>query len=274
MKKPFDFLITDKEPILYVEKSFLLVKDDCLVRVGADGSIETIPVAATFLLFLGPGTSISHEAAKKCAEHDCYVGFVNGGINVHSLWHAGRWPTPENFLKQAKIFSNPELKLKAAKIILDQKLKKEGVKNLPNLSSISTVESLMGIEAKYAKETYKRLAETYGFDFKRDQNSIVGVNGKISLLNNVLYTYFSAVITAYGLNPSMGFMHGTTRRGGLTFDIADVFKYPLSLVPAFSSPDSKNQEMMHALASEVKAQRSRVTKEAISIIDEILSLSS
>jgi CRISPR-associated protein Cas1 len=273
MKRPFDFLMTDKEPFVYAERSFLVERDGTVVKVGSDGSIETIPIASTMLIFLGPGTSITHDAARACAENDCFIGFVNGMVNVHSLWHAGRWPSPERAVEQVRVFSDPALKLRAAKLLLSEKFKRDGHEaEIERLNGAASIEEAMGIEASLAKSTYAALAREFGTTFTRDQGSIEGVNGKISLLNNVLYSYFSAVATAYGLNPSLGFVHGETRRGGLAFDVADIFKTDLSLRYAFANSGDSNQKAMHKLASRIKAKKSKVTKEALRIMDLVLEV--
>lgn len=272
MKKEFDFLATDKEPFLYLEHCFLKKKDSNLVSVDIYGHEEIIPVALVLSLFMGPGTSITHDAARVCAENDCYISIVNGGTNVHSIWHSGRWHSPEKIVKQVKVFSSPSRKLFAAKKILKRKLINSHQEQIANhLKHATSLEELMGIEAAAAKSQYRLLAENEGFSFKRDHSSIEGVNGKISLLCNVLYHYMTIACVVYGVDPSLGFLHGSTRRGGLSFDLADVFKHELVLVPSFTSKEDNSRLLMLDLSQKLKQNRSSVLKETFEIIEEVIN---
>lgn len=271
MKKPFDFLASDKNPIHYTEYAYVKQKNGLLVSVDKGGEEEIIPAASTLCLFMGPGTSITHDAARLCAENDCYVAVVNGGCNAHSIWHAGRWPSPERFVKQALVVSNPKKKLKAAKTILKHKFIKNNQESYVKfLKHAKTIEEIMGIEAAAAKSKYKELAEARNIDFRRDRSEIEGVNGRVSLLSNALYHYMTVLCHVYGVNPSMGFLHGTTRRGGLSFDLADIFKHDLVLVPAFDSEVLSSKDLLRGMAAQLKNGRSGVLKETFSIIDEVL----
>lgn len=271
MKKEFDFLATDKEPFVFIEYAYLRKKNDNLVSVNKDGVEEIIPVASVMAIFMGAGTSITHDAARLCAENDCYIVIANGGANAHSIWHSGRWASPERFLKQAEIFGNPKKKLKAAKIILKHKLLKNNQADRVKIASKAvTIQELMGIEAAAAKQKYREMAESRGIEFTRDRTKIEGTNGRVSLLSNLLYHYMTVACYVYGANPSLGFIHGTTRRGGLAFDLADIFKHDLVLVPSFDGEGKSSKELMHTMTKQLKSGRCAILKETFAIIDEIL----
>jgi len=249
-----------------------MVENGNLLSVRSDKKVDVIPVANLAVLVLGPGTSISGDAARLCAKHDCYVSFARGGFNIHSVWHTGRYQDPQPLLRQALLFSDPIKKLEVAKKLTKIRVKKEGgaQKELERIESFSELSNLLSFEGLWAKQKYKDLACEFSTKFKRDQNSIEGVNGKLSLLNNLLYSYVTTIILSMGLSPSMGFVHGSTRRGGLTFDVADIFKMELVMIPAFMHPGISNQAAMHNLSRKLKSKRSRISKEIISIISDII----
>lgn len=271
MKKPFDFLLSDKEPFLYIERARISKVGGNLVYEDKAG-VKQVPVAAVASIFMGPGTSITRDASELCAQHDCYIVMSNGYCNIHSIWHTGRYSSPEWLAKQAKIFSTPKLKLTAAKLLVSNKLCRSGqILQSRQVSKAKTIEEILGIEAAAARAKYKELAS--GNSFKREFIN-GGVNGNISLLNNMLYNYITLIILHLGLSPSMGFVHGTTRRGGLVFDIADIFKYEMCLLPSFLNKDKTGKQLMFDLSQKIKQGRHAFTKEVIAKIKEVLEIAS
>lgn len=134
----------------------MVVSNGCLISVGNDGKIESIPAASVSVLILGEGTSITSDAARFCAKHDCYIAYARGGLNIHSVWHTGRYQSPEKLAKQAIVFSNPELKLKAAKLLLAKKLSRENapVSFLDTLTSLTSINEILSLEANWARSFY------------------------------------------------------------------------------------------------------------------------
>jgi len=266
MKTKYLNLISQREPFEYVERAMIYIKDGMVVSFTEETGETNLPVASMHMLYLGPGCSISHEAAIMCAKHDCYIAFSKGGLNVHSVWHSGRWKNPEFLVKQ--VLTQKFHKLEAAKkLAIKRGLDKEKIKNC------GSIEELLGIEASFAKREYAILSEKFGVYFKRDQKSKEGVNSYITILNNLLYNYISSIIYAVGYSPSIGFIHGYKRRGGLVFDIADLYKKRLVLDPAFETLQFKkkpsNQKMMRDLSERLKMDRGKMVKEIISILKEI-----
>lgn len=103
-KKPFDLLITDKEPIIFFEKTLIRMDDGELVSLNKNGRIVINP-SSLLVIFLGTGTSITQEAAIFCALHDCYIAFSRGVSYVHSVWHSGRWSDPKFIVNQSLLHS-------------------------------------------------------------------------------------------------------------------------------------------------------------------------
>lgn len=271
MKIPYDNLITDKEPFILIERAHVSVSGSSVVAKTKNG-IKNIPVASVQCLMLGNGVSITSEAAIICAKHNCYISFLKGGSNVHSVWHAGRYSAPEPLIKQIKIYSDPILRLEVGKRLIKKRCHLMGdlsyLLDLERLDKCFSVEELLGLEGSLARKTYALLSQG---KFKRDQNSMKGVNGVITLANNALYSFSTSVLLNMGLSPSIGIIHGQTRRGGMSFDLADVFKYPLITKPAFDGRLAGDpSSILRGLSKSLSANRRLIVKDIIKTVEDIL----
>lgn len=277
MHSDYTMLATEKEPIVYLEHSKVVLKDSRLVAYKDDGKIETIPPISTCLLLLGAGTSITQSAAIYCAQNNLFLCFARGGSYIHSVWQGGRWPAPEKLVQQCLLHSNEKDRLRIAKKLIYLKLKKEKFSDdvFENLEKINTVNKLLSFEAVQAKRTYKVLSQEFLENedecskFVRDKNSHKGENGNLTLLNNALYSYCTAIIIQFGFSPSVGFVHGKTRRGGLSFDLADVFKYELTIKPSFANKKIKTKDLIVNFSLSLKHNRYRIVKEMFHILKYI-----
>ena len=102
--------------------------------------------------------------------------------------------------------------------------------------------------------------KTRHLDFKRDFNSNDLVNAKLNVCNNSLYSFCTAICLAYGCHPSIGFLHGTTRRGGLAFDLADLIKHETTLKIAFDRKVKSTKHAMYELSKALKRNNFELTK--------------
>lgn len=266
-KKPFDLILTEKEPIVFFSKSIIKMDDGELVAYNKLGRFPIQP-ASTLVIFLGAGTSITQEAAIFCALHDCVVAFSRGESYVHSIWHSGRWSDPISIVNQALLQSDDIKRLQLAKNITKKRMINEYSDdfNLNKIDNATSINQLLGYEANWAKSIYKKEAELSKISFKRDFNGLDDVNMRLNLLNNALYSLTTAIIISTGLHPSIGFIHGKSRRGGLSFDLADIYKYKLTIKPAFRMPSSmKFQEIMFYFSKDIKENNFKIIKEMVDI---------
>jgi CRISPR-associated endonuclease Cas1 len=263
-KKPYDFLLTDCEPIEFVDRAKLRVMDEQLT-VCRSGERYVIPPASTLLIILGAGTSITGEAAMFAARHDCFIAFARAEVYLHSIWHDGRWQDPAKFIYQAKL--HVDEKLRVAKWISGLRLKRESAPEdvLENFEQANTVSQLLGYEAAWAKRLYKNESISSNVKFRRAFDGDDDVNIRLNMLNNALYGFVTSLIISYGLHPSVAFVHGASRRGGLAFDIADVFKYELTIKPAFSSENVSTRELIARMSMRLKESNQRIIKEMLMI---------
>ena len=224
-KKPYDFLSTDKEPLLYFDKSKIVMKDGMLVSLNENGIIN-IPPSSILIMMLGYGTSITQEAAIFSAENDMQIAFVKAGINVHSFFMSGRYKNPIGLVNQVNWQQTKKLEIAKKLMLIRFTFSKDfDIKHLNFVNSVDNIEELILYEARWIKNLYKSYCYMYKInDFKRDFSKNDKINERLNILNNVMYNLTTAVILSCGGEPSIGFIHGYTRRGGLTFDIADIFK--------------------------------------------------
>jgi CRISPR-associated endonuclease Cas1 len=266
-KKPFDLLVTDKEPLLFFEKSLIRIDDGELVSLNKQGRFVIQP-ASTLLIYLGAGTSITQEASIFCALHDCFIAFSRGGVYVHSVWHSGRWSDPQKIVNQSLLHNDDGKRLEISKKLILKRMNKEYIdqETLDKIYNVKSINQLLGYEANWAKTIYKKEAEFSKIKFKRDFNGTDKVNERLNLLNNALYSIVTSIIIATGLHPSIGFIHGKTRRGGLSFDLADIYKYELTIKPAFRIPESMDyKKIMSYLNKDLKKDNFKMIKEIVNI---------
>lgn len=267
-KKMFDLLLTEKEIIMFFEKTIIRMDNGELVGFKEKQRI-VIPVANLIFLFLGTGTSITQEAAIFAAYHDCYVAFSRGGAYVHSIWHSGRWSDPKRIVNQSLMHSNKEVRLDIAKKLILKRMINENldIYTEEKINNATKINELLGYEASWAKKIYKTEAVLSNInDFKRNFDSNDIVNMRLNLLNNAFYGLTTAIIIATGLHPSIGFIHGQSRRGGLSFDIADIYKLDLTIKPSFRTPQIiDNKRLLYDFNYKLKDNNDKILKEIVEL---------
>ena len=67
--------VKDKYPFLYLEHGRLAIDDSSVKWIDSDGNVVRIPIATICSLFLGPGTTVPHEATVQCAGWEKIVFF-------------------------------------------------------------------------------------------------------------------------------------------------------------------------------------------------------
>lgn len=268
MKKPYDFLLSEKEPFQYVEKAKIMMKDGFLSAMRGKEGMQIIAPASILFLMLGAGTSITQEAAIFCAEHDVQLCFARGGSNIHSIWMSGRFPNPESLKNQInKIEKN---RLSYAKILLIYRfylLNRLNDKIKEEINILNTVNEILLYEARWAKQIYREFSMKYKVDFTRNTSldNTDYINERLNILNNALYSLVTAICYAINLSPSVAILHGETRRGGLTFDLADLMKTQIIFDLAFNPEQIKTKVLMHNFANKLKENNQKNLKLLLNI---------
>lgn len=265
MNKLYDFLTTEKEPFLYVEKSIVCMKDGFLTLLAGEQGTSIISPASHIILMLGAGTSITQEAAIFAAQHDLHISFARGGSNIHSFFMEGRYQNPQRLINQVK--NQEKYKLEIAKELMKIRFRLLGENKDIEIEEYKDIDNLVLYEARWARSLYRKYCVKYKInDFKRDFNSNDLVNQRLNVLNNVLYSLCSAIILNCSLNPSIGFIHGYSRRGGFSFDLADLIKTKTVFDFAFSANKDINiRQLMFKSMSVLKKDNKKYIKLLVKI---------
>lgn len=268
MKKPYDFLFTDKIPFLVFTKCKIFMKDGFLVAANKDG-VKTISPSNLAMIFIDVGTSITHDAINELTKHDCLICFTNGGFNIHSVFKEQRFTDPTYLVNQVLLTQNEENKLKIAKDLFKIRLHLTNNFNktikldfdvgeaFVKIENSPDEKKLLGYEGNFVRYLYKEYSKKFNIEnFKREKDfdqkikttsnfSKENINERLNKLNNTMYNFCSAICLSFGLSPSIAFLHGETRRGGLAFDLADIVKPLLILDICFDKNVEERKIYFH-----------------------------
>lgn len=216
----------------YIEHAKVVVKDGQVLSLKESGP-ETVPVSLYSCIILGPGTSITAEAAKVVYKRDCVV-IYSGGAGIPVYGYSSNYRNPIHKLNQYRCMLNHKKRLKIAKYLMLLRNRVCADHQLPelNLSELQKqrdMQGLMLVEARWVKSIIRFLSDKHNRKIDRD---------RLKLLNHFCYSVCIPPITALGLDPNIGVIHGQNRGGGLVFDIADIFKPVASLQLSFSLPEN------------------------------------
>ena len=270
--KPKQILLSKRANVFYLEHVRVMQKDDRVVYLNySDTEVDqffNIPERNTAFILLGKGTSITDAAARKLADSNVIVGFVgNGGSPLFSavdcafLTPQSEYRPTEYMQDWMRMWLDDGKRLQIARQFMltrlnwtqswwsrNTELKKRQIvihnKTVENFSAkaklaIDTAH-LMAVEAEWAKNIYRMLAQGFKFtnfrreEGKRSRESIEDmVNSFLDHGNYIAYGYAAAALNVLGISFALPVMHGKTRRGALVFDVADLFKDALIMPLAF-----------------------------------------
>lgn len=249
-------LASHKAGIEYVEHCAVRSADDQLVFIRKKDAIEqhfNIPGLNTAVLLLGPGTSLTQQAARLCAEGDVLVGFCGGGATPIYLGALNAYHEPAYSRNWIAMFNDEALRLATAKQF--QLTRAEQVvkvwKSLKELGSVDpkpaadaftlavgsakTVEALLLAEAAFTKQLFALLSKEFGRAFSRKPRTNEFANEFLDAGNYLAYGLSACCLWVLGIPFSYPVMHGKTRRGALVFDVADIIKDAYMMPNAFIS---------------------------------------
>lgn len=273
-KKPYDFLSSEKEPFYYVEKGIICMHDGFLCVVNGKEGRKYLSPSGILVLVLGHGTSITQEAAIFASESDMQISFSRGRFNMHSIFMSGRFQDPYALRNQINKIKN--FRLDYGKLLLSYRFKLLNCLSTDvqtQINEIQTTQNLLLYEARWAKKIYKEFSVRYkvndftrNFEYSGKSSSPVDlVNERLNILNNMFYSVCTSVILSTNLSPSIAILHGESRRGGLAFDLADLFKTSLIFDLAFKQQNISIKELMYKLSSRLKENDQFYLKQMIAI---------
>jgi len=192
-----------------------------------------IPIAILSVLLLGPGTTITHAAIQKLAQHDCLVEWV--GEESVRFYAAGLGKTrrAHNLQRQAIAWADPQQHLSIVRRMYEMRF---ATSIPPNL----TLQQLRGHEGRHVRQTYATISQKtnvpwHGRSYNRAAwQTTDPINRALSTANSCLYGICHAAIVALGYSPGLGFIH-TGKLTSFVYDIADLYKTSTTIPIAFQT---------------------------------------
>lgn len=283
-QKSIPVMISKRANVFYLERCRVMVKDANVIYLSQEGKDPSpffnIPEKNTAFLLLGKGTSITDAAARQLADSNVLVGFCGSGgtplfsmVDFAFLNPISEYRPTEYMHQWIELWMNPTSRLSAAKLLLNSRLcwlkyywskyfpeiaiPIEDVEILKNeIQHRNNIQNLLLAEARWAKSLYKSLATQFGIsNFSRQPLSESTelekdiINNFIDHGNYLAYGYAATALSGLGISFTLPLLHGKTRRGGLVFDIADLFKDAIVLPIAFKmgKHQAKDKELRAAL---------------------------
>jgi CRISP-associated protein Cas1 len=248
-------LPSHKTNIEYLEHCKIVAADDRLVYVRKKDAVDqhfSIPYGNTALLLLGPGTSLTQQAARLAASQGMVIAFTAGGATPIYLAAQNEYREPLHMQNWYAMWSHEPSRLTAAKAF--QKIRVanirdswRGLEGVPEVDegTIAIFEAraaasqdtaqLLSSEADLAKRLYGQLASHFERPFRRTPKAKDITNSLLDNGNYLAYGLGAAALWIMGIPHSFPLMHGKTRRGALVFDVADLVKDAAVMPNAFVS---------------------------------------
>jgi len=233
--------LSRRVPFYYTEYSRIKRKDNDIRILKADLKEEySVPVCGIGALFLGPGTSITSESMRIISSRGCLIGVMGGNatpLYLCSTQHRSPFPR----LRQHEIIFDEQKRIRAGKILFQRRalfIKKFSSSFLPPFPSSvesDTINTLLSKEGAWAREAYKFLASQNEVPYVKRGKPFRGKKDPLTFLNFLSYSLADLTILHLGYDPNIGVLHGRTKGGGLSYDLADIVKPVIALELSFKA---------------------------------------
>jgi CRISPR-associated protein Cas1 len=224
--------VSDKYPFLYLERGRLEIDDASLKWIDSERNVVRLPVAVINSLFLGPGTSVTHEAVKTAAAANCSICWV--GEDSLLFYAAGHVPTAKtgNFKKQMQLAAGKKKALEVARRMFSRRFPDADLEG-------KTLKEMMGMEGHRVRSLYEQKAGEYGVGW-RGRRFTPGkfefgdvTNQVLTAANAALYGILCSAIHGLGYSLRIGFIHSGSPLP-FVYDMADLYKEHLCIDLAFA----------------------------------------
>jgi CRISPR-associated protein Cas1 len=229
---------------IYVEHAIIEQESLSIVIIKEDGRIP-VPVASLTVLFLGPGTRITHAAVKAICDNGCMAIWCGEGAGRFYAYGMGETRSSANLLSQAKLCMDEEMHMKVV-----VRMYKRRFPDLPDREF--TLKQIRGMEGIRVKQAYKQASQVSGVqwngrEYKQTKwDASNEINRALSAANACLYGLCHAAIVALGYSPGLGFVH-TGKMLSFVYDIADLYKAETTIPASFEvvskKPDDVEREV-------------------------------
>jgi CRISPR-associated protein Cas1 len=264
--------LRDSLSYLYVEHAIIEQQAKAVELIDKRGR-TLIPAANLTVLFLGPGTSITHAAVKSLADNGCGVVWVGEDVTRFYAHGTGETRRAYHLLHQARLVSNPDLRLEVCKRMYRYRFGDEPLE--PGL----TIQQLRGMEGARVRTAYAQASLRYGVEWhgRRYKRGSWGdtdpINRALSTANALLNGLCHAAIVSGGYSPALGFIH-TGKQRSFVYDIADLYKVEVTIPVAFRVTGKTTRGLRSRVrrACRDAFKEHRLLKRILRDIDEILDV--
>ena len=227
----------DRISWIYVEYGHLEKDDDGLIFIDKAGRTP-LPIAATAMLMLGPGTTLTHRAAIAAAQMNCLLSWVGEGVTRTYALSTGGASQTHNLLRQARLWADPASHLAVVRNMYAMRF-------ADPIPPEATLQQIRGMEGARVKSAYQRLAQEAGITWVMrlyDPNNWAKAdlpNRCLSAATAALYGVVHAALISVGYSPALGFVH-TGKPLSFVYDVADLYKLDVVVPIAFQVAAEKN----------------------------------
>lgn len=232
-------MISDRVSFIYIEHAKVNRSNSAITVCDARGIIK-IPAAIIGVLFLGPGTDISHRSMELLGDTGTAIVWV-GERGVRHYAHGRALAHSTKLLeKQARLVTNSRTRLEVARKMYQMRFSGEDVSKL-------TMQQLRGREGARVRNLYRKYSREFNVTWDGREYDVDDfesgslVNKALSAGNVSLYGIVYSIIVALGMSPGLGFVH-TGHDLSLVYDIADLYKAELTIPIAFELASSSTEE--------------------------------
>lgn len=222
--------LRDSLSYLYVEHAVVNQKQKAIELFREDGTAR-VPIADLSVLFLGPGTSITHAAVKAMADNGCSVVWTGEEATRFYAQGVGETRRAAHVLRQAELACDPVRRM----AVVARMYRFRFAEELPPDLSLAQVRGFEGVRVR---EAYARMSRETGVVWhgRRYDRSEWGrsdpINRAISAANALLNGLCHAAIVSGGYSPALGFIH-TGKQLSFVYDVADLYKVDVTIPLAF-----------------------------------------
>lgn len=253
-------LPSHRNTLHYIEYAAVHSFDDTLTfQVAEKGRSKEISIPHRNIagLLLGPGTSITPKAAQKLREANICAMFVTGDGGSPILWTVPDEYRPSEYCRAfLKIYHDDSYRDQGAKLFMAKRIemvKKYWRKIISDVAIIDeldnicetylqtmiakTGQALLLEEGRYTKQLYKLAAKAFNLSWesRQHQGATDDTNAKLNHGNYLAYGVSNIALYMLGIPYSLSLIHGSTRKGALVFDVADIFKDAIVLPASFKA---------------------------------------
>ncbi len=241
---------------LYIEHAYIEQEAQAIALFDKEG-MTLVPVAQLGVLFLGPGTRITHAAIRALAENGCSVVWVGEGLARFYAQGLGDTRSARRLYLQARAWADPGLHLEVVYRLYEKRFREPLDREL----SLAQVRGLEGVRVRSAYANWSRETGVpwRGRQYdRRNWNASDAINRALSAGAACLYGLAHAAIVSCGFSPALGFIH-TGRLLSFVYDVADLYKTETVIPVAFSTVAESKQDLeqrtRYALRQLFKQQR-------------------